>query len=73
MTELLEKAIAEARRLPPTAQDELAEMIMMITSMPVGRVELDAETRAAVEDGLGQARRGMFATDERVASILRRT
>ncbi len=73
MTELLEKAIAEARRLPAAEQDELAEMIMMITSVPDGMVKLDAETRAAVEDGLSQARHGKFATDERVASILRRT
>jgi len=72
MTELLEKAIAEARRLPAAEQDEIAAMIMMITAATDRPVVLDSETRAAVEDGLEQARRGAFASEERVNALLRR-
>jgi hypothetical protein len=72
MTELLEKAIAKARLLPTEEQDEIAEMIMMITDGSDDVVVLDPETRTAVERGLEQARRGTFASDERMAWVLRR-
>jgi hypothetical protein len=72
MTDLLDKAIAKARRLPAAEQDEIAEMILMITSETGEVVVLDPETRAAVEDGLEQARRGAFASDEKVAAAFHR-
>lgn len=71
MTNLLEKAIATARELPDTEQDEIAEFILMIAAKAEGPVVLDAETRAAVEEGMAQARRGEFASDERVAAFFR--
>jgi predicted transcriptional regulator len=71
MTKLLEKAIATARELSDTEQDEIAELILMIAAKAEGPVVLDAETRAAVEEGMAQARRGEFASDERVAAFFR--
>ena len=34
---------------------------------PTDVAHLDSETRAAIEDGLAQAKRGEFASDEEVA------
>jgi len=71
MTELLEKAIAKLRQLPDSNQDEIAEVIMMMTEAPDEPVALDEETRAAILTGLDQVRRGQFASDERLAAIFR--
>src|ERR1700722_14289328 len=59
MTKLLEKAIAKARELPAEDQDTVAVAVLaMAEEMPI--VVLDEETRAAIREGLEQARRGEF-------------
>jgi hypothetical protein len=72
MTKLLEKAIAQARALPPEEQDALAAMLLTMTDEEVGVVPLDAEARAAIREGLEQARRGEFIPEEEIEALWKR-
>ena len=64
--------MVEARKLPPKEQDEAAEMLLWAIETRSGSIPLDEETIAAIEEGLAQARRGEFATDEEIADLWKR-
>jgi predicted transcriptional regulator len=71
MTKLLENAIARIRELPAEDQDAVAvAMLSMAEETPVAA--LDDETRAAIREGLEQARRGEFVPDEEIEALWRR-
>jgi predicted transcriptional regulator len=71
MTKLLEKAIARVRELPAEDQDAVAVAVLsMAEETPV--VALDDETRAAIREGLEQARRGEFVPDEEIEALWKR-
>ncbi|HKY86522.1 MAG TPA: hypothetical protein VJL90_07175 [Pseudorhodoplanes sp.] len=71
MTKLLEKAIKKARELPAEDQDAVAVAVLaMAEERPV--LPLDDETRAAIREGLEQARRGEFVPDSEIEAIWRR-
>jgi hypothetical protein len=71
MTKLLERAIAKVRELPEQDQDMLGPMLLTLAEEPShGVADLDDETRAAIREGLEQARRGEFASDEEIEAIL---
>ena len=72
MTELLEKAIAKLRELPPEEQDQAAELLMHFAAGWEEIIELDEETRAAIREGLEQAERGEFASDEDMEALFAR-
>ena len=72
MTKLLEKAIERARELSDEEQDALALAILTIADDPAIDEPLDEETRAAIRVGLGEAKRGEFASDEEVQELLHR-
>ena len=73
MTKLLERAIAKVRELPEQDQDALGAMILALAEQPLdGVTDLDDETRAAIREGLEQARRGEFVTDDEMEAIWRR-
>jgi len=72
MTKLLEKAIAQARALPPEEQDTLAAVLLSMTEEGAGLVMLDDETRAAIREGLEQARRGEFVPDAEIQALWKR-
>jgi predicted transcriptional regulator len=72
MTKLLERAIEKVCDLPADDQDALASAILSITGEDMAVVHLDAETRAAVEEGLAQAERGEFVPDEVLAEADKR-
>jgi predicted transcriptional regulator len=70
MTKLLEKAIETARKLPAEDQDAVAvAMLSMAEQKPI---TLDDETRAAIREGLDQARRGQFVPDEEIEALWKR-
>jgi predicted transcriptional regulator len=71
MTKLLDQAIAKVRELPETDQNEAAEVLFSIASKN-RPVRLDDETRAAVREGVAQARRGEFVSDEDMAVFFKR-
>ena len=72
MTELLEKAIEKTRALPDAEQDAIALMVLDALETGGECVSLDAQARAAIDEGLEQARRGEFASDEEIAALWRR-
>jgi hypothetical protein len=73
MTKLLDQAIAKARALPEEDQDTLgAALLAMADEKALGIAPLDDETRAAIREGLEQARRGEFVPDEEIQAIWKR-
>jgi hypothetical protein len=72
MTKLLDKAIAKARELPDEEQDELGAIVLSMIDEEGGSLPIDDETRAAIREGLEQARRGEFVPDEEIEAIWKR-
>ena len=72
MTKLLEQAIAKARELPDEEQDSLALTILALTEGEALFAPIDDETRAAILEGLEQARRGEFVPDEDIKALWKR-
>ncbi len=72
MTKLLEQAIAKVRALPEDDQDLAAEMLLSMAAKGAEPVRLDDETRAAIREGVAQARRGEFVSDEDMAAFFKR-
>jgi len=71
MTKLLDKAIAKVRELPAEDQDAIAVTVLsMAEETPI--VALDEETRAAIREGLEQARRGEFVPDADIEALWKR-
>jgi predicted transcriptional regulator len=70
MTKLLEKAIEKVRELPAEDQDTVAVAVLSMTEETP--VALDDETRAAIREGLEQARRGEFVPDEEIDALWKR-
>jgi hypothetical protein len=72
MTKLLEKALEAVRRLPPHTQDEIARAMLTMASNEGAPEEIDPVHLPAVLEGLAQAKRREFATDEEVEAAFRR-
>ena len=70
MTRLLERAIEKVRELPAADQDTVAVAVLSMTEETP--VALDDETRAAIREGLEQARRGEFVSDEQIDALWKR-
>jgi predicted transcriptional regulator len=69
MTKLLDKAIERARGLPEDEQDAMAIAMLTIADDRVVDQPMDDETRSAIREGLDQARRGEFATEDEVRAL----
>lgn len=72
MTKLLEKAIEDLKKLPEADQDEAAELLFNLMAKRQEPIRLDEETRAAIREGVAQAQRGEFASDEEVEAFFAR-
>jgi hypothetical protein len=72
MTKLFEKAIEQARALSDDEQDEAAEILFLLMAKRHEPVALDEATKAAINEGLEQARRGEFVSDEEMAVFFKR-
>jgi hypothetical protein len=73
MTKILDQAIARARALSDEDQDALgAVMLSFAEEWPSRADDLDEETRAAIREGLAQAKRGAFVPDEAIAALWKR-
>jgi hypothetical protein len=69
MTKVLEDAIEKVRKLPEDRQAYVAEVLEQIAAAGGDFFVVPDEHRAAVLEGLGQADRGEFATDEEMAAL----
>ena len=72
MTKLLEKALEAVRRLPPDSQDEIALAMLTLTGNDGEPEAIDPAHLPAVLEGLAQARRRQFASDDEVEAAFRR-
>jgi hypothetical protein len=73
MIKVLEDAIEKIKGLPEDRQAYAAEVLEQIAAGNGGEIYvIPEEHRAAVLEGLEQARRGEFASDEEVDAVLRR-
>jgi predicted transcriptional regulator len=72
MTKLLEQAIAKVRELTDEEQNALALTILAMAEVDESTLSLDDETRAAILEGLEQARRGEFVPDEEIEALWKR-
>jgi len=70
MTEILDRAIAEARTLSAEDQDALGAVLLSLAEEWPNRVDdLDEETRAAIREGLAQAKRGEFVPEQDIQAL----
>ena len=73
MTKILERAIAKARELSDEDQDAIGAVLLSLTDeLPDRAADLDDETRAAISEGLDQARRGEFVPDAEIEALWKR-
>jgi predicted transcriptional regulator len=73
MTKILDQAIAKARALPDEDQDALGAVLLSLAEeWPRRADELDEETRAAIREGLAQAKRGEFMPDQNIQALWNR-
>ena len=71
MTKLLEQAIAKIREMSESDQDLAADFLLALASKHSEPERLDDGTRAAIQEGLAQAERGEFVSDEEMAEFFR--
>jgi hypothetical protein len=69
MTDLLERAVAAARSLPPEVQDDIARVMLTLAGEDQPPIELSQEENASFAESLGQAARREFATDDQVRAV----
>lgn len=72
MNARLRNILKTAETWPEADQKELAAYAREIEARRKGAYVLDEDERAAIEEGLAQADRGEFATDEEVAALFKR-
>lgn len=69
MTDLLDRAIARTRTLPPEMQDEVARMLLLYAGEPEPIIQLTPDEEADLREADAEIARGEFATDEEIEAI----
>jgi predicted transcriptional regulator len=70
MTRVLDDAIEKVKRLPEDQQAYIAEVLEQIAASAGGEVFIvPEEHRTAVLEGLEQARRGEYASDDEMSAL----
>ena len=69
MTKVLEDAIEKMRRLPEDRQVYVAEILEQIAAAGSDPFVVPESHRAAVLEGLAEAERGEFVSDEEMAAL----
>jgi predicted transcriptional regulator len=72
MNKMVETLLERIADWPEEAQAELVQSIIDIETKHLGVYKLDADERAAIEQGLEEMRQGKFAGDEQVAAVFNR-
>lgn len=71
MTKLLEQALDVVRAMPPSEQDNIADVILSMARIG-GSDDLDPEDLRDALDGLAQVDRGEIATPDEIDAAFRR-
>ena len=69
MTKLLDQAIAKVRSLSDEDQDALAVAMLSLAETEALAIKMDERTRSAIREGLEQARRGEFVSEEEIEAL----
>lgn len=69
MSKVLEDAIEKVRRLPEDQQAYVAEVLEQIAAAGVDPFVVPESHRAAVLEGLAEAERGEYVSDEEMAAL----
>lgn len=72
MTKLLSDMLEKVKTWPASRQEDAALMLQEMERQGTDIYHLSDEERAAVQEGLAQADRGEFATDEEMAALWKR-
>ena len=68
----IEAVLDRVRTWPPERQEDAARVLLQMEAAGTEVYVLSDDERAAIEEGMAQARRGEFATDEEVAALFDR-
>jgi predicted transcriptional regulator len=68
----IEAVLERVKTWPPERQEDAIAMLLEMEAEVTGVYQLSDEEREAIEEGMAQARRGEFATDEEVAALFNR-
>lgn len=68
----IDEVLDRVRTWPPERQEDAVRVLLEMEAAGTGVYVLSEEERAAIEEGMEQARRGEFATDEEVAELFNR-
>jgi hypothetical protein len=72
MTKLLEQALEAVRQLPSESQDEIARAMLTLAGGEGEPEPIEPAHLSAVLEGLAQAKRRQFASDDEVEAAFRR-
>jgi hypothetical protein len=72
MTKLLDRAVAEARKLSDSEQDRVAVLLLSLIESDVDAAQLTPKQMAEVELARQEAREGLFASDQEMTDVWRR-
>ena len=72
MTKLLQQALEAVQKLPSDNQDEIARAMLRLAGRDGEPEIIDPAHLPAVLEGLAQAKRGQFASDQAVEAVFRR-
>jgi predicted transcriptional regulator len=72
MNSTLQKLLPAIERWPEEDQEALAEAAREIEALRTGVYLMSSEEEAAIAEGLAQAERGEFASDDEVAEVWKR-
>ena len=69
---LVDALIEQVATWPEEAQEEAVRSLLSIAARHVGRYRLSADEQADIEEGLAEADRGEFVSDEEVAALFKK-
>ena len=72
MIKLLDQAIAKVRELSDDDQDAIAVAVLSLTHADASTFPIDAATLSAIREGLAEAERGEFVSDDLIAESNKR-
>jgi hypothetical protein len=72
MTKLLDEALEDVRRLPPSSQDDIARALLSLAGIEGEPEAIDPAHLPSVLEGLARAKRRQFVTDDELEAALRR-
>ena len=68
----IDAVLDRVRTWPPERQEDAVRVLLRMEEAGTELYQLSDDERAAIEEGMAQARRGEFATDEEVAAVFNR-